>query len=81
MFTCKQITELASKAQEEPLPFKQRFQFRLHLLMCKLCARYVKQLAFLRTSIKDLDHHASCAHLCSESKHRIKETLEKQSKI
>jgi len=80
MLSCREITELASKAQDRPLTFKERIQLKMHLLMCSLCARYVKQLKFLKTAIKGLDKQGSHAHLSTESKLRIKESLENQSK-
>lgn len=80
MLTCKEVTELASKAQDMKLTFGQRMQLKMHLMMCKLCSRYVKQLAFLRTAVQDLDAHEHHAQLSAEAKNRIRQSLEKQSK-
>ena len=44
LITCKDITETASDYIEGPNTFGQRFWFRLHLLMCRHCRRYLQQL-------------------------------------
>ena len=77
MLTCKEVTELASKQQDTPLPFKQRMQLKIHLMMCKFCNRYLKQLNFLKTAIQRIDHH-SPHPLPDESRNRIRATLEKE---
>ena len=45
MLKCREITELANGYLEHELPFMQRAQFRLHIMMCKHCRRYMDQLA------------------------------------
>ncbi len=80
MLTCKEVSQLASKAQDEPLTLKERLQLRIHLLICSLCARYVKQLHFLKKAIQRLDEHQNNIQLSAQSRHRIKTSLENQSK-
>ncbi len=48
MLTCKQVIDLASISIETSLPPWQRWQFRFHLLICRHCRRYTKQLYFLQ---------------------------------
>ncbi|MBW2735057.1 MAG: zf-HC2 domain-containing protein [Deltaproteobacteria bacterium] len=55
MLSCKDTTRLASDAMDRELPFWQRTQLRLHLMMCKHCARYVDQLQKLRVFAGDYD--------------------------
>lgn len=52
MFNCKKITYLVSESLDHNLPFYQRFGIRLHLFMCKFCARYRDQLLFLRKTFR-----------------------------
>lgn len=40
---CKEVTMLAEKQLQQPLPLLQRIGLRFHLLYCYLCRRYVKQ--------------------------------------
>ena len=48
MLKCRDIARMASDQLDRPLPFRQRVSFRMHLLMCRLCRRYVRQLVLLR---------------------------------
>ena len=77
MLTCKEVTELASKQQDTPLPFKQRIQLKIHLMMCKFCNRYLKQLDFLKTAIQRIDNHPPHT-LPTESRSRIRSALERE---
>ncbi|MGH7451749.1 MAG: zf-HC2 domain-containing protein [bacterium] len=49
---CKEVTRMASEAMERKLPLRQRFDMKLHLLICALCLRYVKQLQFIRDAVQ-----------------------------
>ena len=44
MVTCKQVSDSASDVLDGPTTFSQRLSLRLHLLMCKHCRRYVRQI-------------------------------------
>jgi hypothetical protein len=44
MMTCKEVAARASRYIDEDLPAVERAQLRMHLAMCKLCARYVEQM-------------------------------------
>ena len=43
---------MISESLDRKLPFYQRMGIRMHLLMCKLCSRYRRQLFFLRETIR-----------------------------
>jgi hypothetical protein len=47
MISCEQATELISISQEENLPLKKRLSLEFHLLFCKFCRRYYKEIVFL----------------------------------
>jgi hypothetical protein len=47
MLSCKEVSILLSKARDTRLPVHQRLAVRLHLLYCRGCAQFRKQLAFL----------------------------------
>ncbi len=49
---CKEVTRMASEAMERKLPLRQRIDMRLHLMICALCMRYVKQLQFMRDAVR-----------------------------
>lgn len=48
MRTCQEISELVSKSLDVHLSFRERLAVRLHLLMCKHCNNFKKQMLFLR---------------------------------
>ncbi len=48
--SCKTAARLQSEALDRKLPLRQRFGLRVHLLLCKWCRRYGKQVAFLRNA-------------------------------
>ena len=47
MLSCKEVSRLVSESLDRKLPFRQRIAVRIHLLMCKFCSRYRKQLFFI----------------------------------
>ncbi len=54
MMNCKQATELMSQGQDRELSGRERLALRLHLLICKGCNNYNKQLAFIRQAMRKL---------------------------
>lgn len=42
--TCKETSLLASRAMDERLPFADRMAMRIHLIICRNCARFNQQL-------------------------------------
>ena len=48
MLSCKEASALASSELDRKLPLLQRLGLRTHLMMCKYCRRYKKQLQMLR---------------------------------
>jgi len=82
MFNCKEVSRMVSESMDRTLPVHQRIGVRVHLLMCKFCSRYRKQLLYLRKSIRSLslqgeEIYASMS-LSREAKERIVSLLEKQ---
>jgi len=48
MATCRETTELASRAMDQRLPFGDRMAMRMHLAICRNCARFDQQLQEMR---------------------------------
>jgi hypothetical protein len=48
MFCCKDISKKISESMDRNLPFHHRMFIRVHLMMCKYCARFKHQLLMLR---------------------------------
>ena len=47
MFSCREVHEHASMGTYDELGMMARIKFRMHLVLCVHCARYVRQLKAL----------------------------------
>ena len=45
--SCKTAARLQSEALDHKLTFRQQLGLRIHLMLCKWCSRYGKQIAFI----------------------------------
>lgn len=54
MLDCKQNTELLSQSYDCPVTWRERMAMRMHLMMCKGCRNFEKQLAFIRKAAREL---------------------------
>ena len=76
---CKTAARLQSEALDHKLPLRRRFGLRVHLLLCKWCRRYGKQITFLRDAAHE--HPDKLAEpvpqkLSNEARERIKQRLQ-----
>lgn len=56
MLSCKEATRLVSEGLDRELPFWRRMGLRLHVVMCRGCSRYTRQITALNRLIS---HHYS----------------------
>jgi len=79
MFSCKDVSEKISQSMDGQLPFHHHMAVRIHLLMCRYCARFRRQLFMLRKMSRYTEGGPAPTHapntLSRETKERIKETL------
>jgi len=79
MFDCREISRLVSMSMDERLTLYQRTGLRLHLLMCRYCTRYRRQLFFLRELMhrysRLCDTRSQEVRLPPETRDRIREKL------
>ena len=76
---CREAARLQSEALDEKLTFSKRFGLSLHLLICKWCRRYGRQVRFLREAAHEHPDQlveAMPQKLSSEARERIKKRLE-----
>ncbi len=52
MKTCAELTQLLSEAQDRKLSFAEKLATRTHLMICRGCRNYQKQLGFLRDAVR-----------------------------
>ncbi len=82
MLNCKEVTLLASESLDRKLTLKERIGLQFHLLMCKLCARYVRQLKFMHQASSGMDGNhikGSGAQLSETARDRILNRLDRNS--
>jgi len=79
IFSCKKTSAMISESMDRQLPLSQRMGLRFHLMMCRLCSRYQRQLCLIRDTL----HAGSAAEqnettgsgLSPEGRERIKKNL------
>lgn len=79
MIKCKEASQLASRALDCKLSFRERFALKLHLLICKYCKRFDKQLRKLSIAISSMNKNIendTNIKLPSEARARIVKSLE-----
>lgn len=58
MLTCKQATETLSQAQDRALSLRERWDLRLHLLMCSGCRNFARQMELIRRACRRIGGRA-----------------------
>jgi hypothetical protein len=81
MLRCREISELVSQSMERDLPLRRRLEVRMHLMMCRMCAGFARQMRLLRRAARENpdrlgpDESSPEARLSEEARERIKATL------
>ena len=81
MLSCKDVTQLLSESMDHSPPLVKRIGVRLHLLMCRFCARYERQLLLIRETVRRIvaseekPGESPGETLSEESKERIRKSL------
>jgi hypothetical protein len=52
MLSCKEVCRLISESLDRKLPWHQRVQMRVHLLLCSACSCFQRQMQFLRRAAR-----------------------------
>jgi len=81
MLSCKDVSQLASKSLDTRLTWRERIGMRLHLLLCKLCRRYVRNLHLLHGMLAearqaDLEPLPFAVKMSDEGRQRIRRALD-----
>jgi hypothetical protein len=88
MLSCRETTQLISESIERKLTLQQRMTVRAHLLMCRVCSRFRKQLLFMEKAIGLFVENEkegklpveSEPSLSPEARERLKISIREQSK-
>lgn len=75
--TCREATELASRAMDERLSLSHRMALHLHLAICKNCTRFNRQLQDMRRLFREESAADDAATgLAPEARQRIARELQ-----
>ena len=81
MLSCKDVTKLVSESMDRSLPLGKRVGVRFHLLICRFCERYRRQLLLIRETARNLAHAGEMPGepfpetLSPEARERIRKSL------
>jgi hypothetical protein len=83
MFSCKDVSLKVSESLDHRLPMFQRLMIRMHLLMCRYCARFHRQILLVREMARYTQPMANTfdtSHTLSpDAQARLKQTLKSAS--
>ena len=54
--TCKEVHRLISENMDRPLTWVERMRMRLHLLICRVCTNFQKQMSTLRRALREFPY-------------------------
>jgi Putative zinc-finger len=74
MLNCEKASQLASRAMDEELSFRQNMALKLHLLLCRSCSNFTQQLNFLREASRHSGKRIGFK-LADEARRRISKVL------
>lgn len=81
MLNCKQASELVSQSLDRPLSWSNRLQLKLHLLICKFCKRFFKQMHGMKHAAKQMQQNIESDDsitLSDSAKQKIRDQLKDQ---
>jgi len=76
--SCKAAARLQSEALDHELSFRRRLGLRIHLVLCKWCRRYGKQITFIHNAVHshpDKMAESVSPQLSNEARERIRQKL------
>jgi hypothetical protein len=82
---CEEAADLLSAAQDGSLSLAERWALRMHLLVCRPCRRFRRQLALLRDVLRQVcdqveqDPGAAAGELSPAARGRLQRLVEESS--
>lgn len=79
MFNCKEVSHKVSESLDRKLPLLERMMIRMHLMMCRYCARFHRQLRWVRSMARYTQPFGNKSEtsvtLPQDTRARLKQTL------
>ena len=83
MFKCNEVSRVISDSMDRALPLHHRMFIRIHIMMCKYCARFRRQLMTLREAARSMDLSLeqvdASITLPTKARERIKKAISTQT--
>ena len=83
MFNCKEVSKKVSQSMDASFPVHHRLMITIHLLMCKYCNRFKKQLLIIKKAVRiekpAEDDPCQTASLSKATRERIKKAVKEES--
>jgi len=85
MLSCKEAAALVSESLDRKLPLGQRIALRMHLIFCRFCRRFSRQVLFLKEAAgrvkngKAGEESPVSGSLSAEAKEKIEQALKTHS--
>jgi len=77
VISCKTAVALASRSLDGALPISERFQLRMHLLVCTMCVRYLSQIRMIRDGLLEMGTISESKNLPGELSNEVRERIKK----
>ena len=75
IFNCRRVSERFSRSLDTPPSIAERLGFALHFMMCRYCARYRRQLLFIRRLMRREGDALSGEALSPAARERIQAAI------
>ena len=60
MLKCRDVIEQADRYVDGRMNWRERLGFRMHLMLCRYCHRYIKNLSLLTRTLGGTHHNTAC---------------------
>lgn len=77
MKNCKETSVLVTQSLDRGLTFQERFAMKVHLMICRNCARFMKQMHLVRSWLR-IENMADQPGLTDEARERIASKLREE---
>jgi predicted anti-sigma-YlaC factor YlaD len=78
MRSCQEVSRLASEQMDRELTLRERLAFNVHLMMCRKCLRYARQIALVKQAtdrLRQRSERPAPARLPEDARERIAQRL------
>jgi len=81
MLSCRDVARLASEATVHELPWGKRLSMRMHMVLCSVCRKTVRNMGLLRSFLDKLSDPESipATPLPDDARERIKRNLSSET--